>query len=465
MRIIIIGGGGVGFALARLLSGEDQDVVVVEKNPELARTINEELDVMVNCGNGASVIALEKAGIKNAEMLIAVTEVDEVNMVACMLAKKFNVPITVARVRNPEYYEGSSILTNEQLGVDIFINPERVAAYEIAKLIRTPNVEEIEYFAKGQIKMVSFFVDEDTKMIDQPLHKIPLPKESIVAAIERKNGDIIVPGGNDLINSGDKVFILGKKWDLNDISWLFQKKESSVIQVVILGGGRIGYQVAAMLESNKKNSCNVKLIEKDVECCEEIASQLNKTLVLRGDATNLSFLEQEEIQDADVLVAVTGDDRTNILASVLAMQFGVQKTICEAINQEYIPLFHTIGIDHAISPRLLTASQILKLTRKGEILSMSLIEDGKMEIVELTVSPAAKVLHGKIKHAGIPKGILIGAILRNGKIIMPRGDDTILAGDNLIVFTRPQMNNQLGRLFAGGTTSMQAKKGSSIFMR
>jgi len=465
MRIIIIGGGGVGFALARLLSGEEQDVVVVEKNPELARTINEELDVMVNCGNGASVIALEKAGIKNAEMLIAVTEVDEVNMVACMLAKKFNVHITVARVRNPEYYEGSSILTNEQLGVDIFINPERVAAYEIAKLIRTPNVGEIEYFAKGQIKMVSFFVDEDTKMIDQPLHKIPLPKESIVAAIERKNGDIIVPGGNDLINSGDKVFILGKKWVLNDISWLFQKKESSVIQVVILGGGRIGYQVAAMLESNKKNSCNVKLIEKDVECCAEIASQLNKTLVLRGDATDLSFLEQEEIQDADVLVAVTGDDRTNILASVLAMQFGVQKTICEAINQEYIPLFHTIGIDHTISPRLLTASQILKLTRKGEILSMSLTEDGKMEIVELTVSPAAKVLHDKIKHVGIPKGILIGAILRKGKIIMPRGDDTILAGDNLIVFTRPQMNNYLDRLFAGGANSLQARKGSSIFMR
>ena len=448
MRIIIVGGGGVGFALARLLSGENQDVIVIEKNHELARSINEELDVMVSFGNGASVNTLEKAGIKNAEMLIAVTEVDEINMVACMLAKKYNVPITVARVRNPEYYEGSSILTNEQLGVDIFINPERVAAYEIAKLIRTPNVGDTEYFAKGQVKMVSFIVDGSAKLIEQPLYKLPLPQETIVAAIERKQGDIIVPGGNDIIFPGDKVFILGKKWVLNDISWLLQKKESKSIKVAILGGGRIGYQVASMLESNSKSNCNVKLIERNVECCEEIASQLNKTLILRGDATDLSLLEQEEIQEADVLVAVTGDDRTNILASVLAMQFGVHKTICEAVNQEYIPLFHKIGIDHTISPRLLTAAQILKLIRKGEVLSMYLTEDGKLEIVELNVSPEAKVLNKKLQHAGIPKGILIGAILRKGKVIMPSGDDTILAGDNLIIFTRPQMNKHLDQLFA-----------------
>ncbi|MEW5921045.1 MAG: Trk system potassium transporter TrkA [Bacillota bacterium] len=465
MRIIIVGGGGVGSALARLLSGENQDVFVIEKNPELVRNINEEIDVIVNYGNGASVIALEKAGIKNAEMLIAVTEVDEVNIVACMLAKKFNVPITVARVRNPEYYEGSSILTNEQLGVDIFINPERVAAYEIAKIIRTPNVGEVEYFAKGQIKMVSFTVDENAKLVNQPLHKLPLPKECIVAAIERKNGEFIVPGGNDLILPEDNVFILGKRWVLNDISWILQKKDSSTLQVVILGGGRIGFQVASMLESNRKNSCNVKLIEKDVDCCEEIASQLHKTLILQGDATDLSFLEQEEINDADVLVAVTGDDRTNILASVLAMQFGVKKTICEVINQEYISLFHTIGINHIISPRLLTAAQILKLIRKGEVISMSLIKDGKMEIVELNVPPDARVLNKKLQHAGIPKGILIGAILRKGSIIMPRGDDTILAGDHLILFTNPQMNNHLDRLFSGGGNNLLLKKNNSLFMQ
>ncbi len=464
MRIIIIGGGGVGSALARLLSDENQDVIVIEKNPELARIINEEIDVMVKCADGASVVTLEKAGINNAEMLIAVTEVDEVNMVACMLAKKFNVPITVARVRNPDYYEGSIVLTNEQLGVDIFINPERVAAHEIVEIIRTPKVVDIEYFAKGQIKMISFVADEGTKLINQPLQKLPLPKECIVAAIERNNGIIDIPGGDDFIFPGNKVFVLGNKSALNDISWFFQKKESSSIKVVILGGGRIGYQVAAMLESGKKTNTSVKLIEKNINCCEEIASQLNKTLVLRGDATDLSFLEQEEIQDADILVAVTGDDRTNILASVLAMQFGVQKTICELINQSYNTLFHKIGINHTISPRLLTAAQILKLTRKGEVLTMSLIEDGKMEIVELKVSPEAKVVNKKLKHAGIPKGILIGAILRDGKIIMPRGEDAILADDNLIVFTSPQMNNHLDRIFASGIVKKRRKNGS-LFMR
>lgn len=466
MHIIVVGGGGVGSTLAKLLSDEKQDIVVIEKNDELARRLNEDLDVMVNSGNGASVNDLEKAGIKNAAMLIAVTEVDEVNMIACMLAKKFNVPITIARVRNPEYYEGSSILSNEQLGVDIFINPERVAAYEIAKIIRTPNVGEVEYFAKGQMKMVSFAVEENAKLIiNQPLHKLPLPKEVIVAAIERKNGEFIIPGGNDSAQPGDKVFILGKRWVLNDIGWLFQKKESSSQHVVILGGGRIGFQVALMLEADKRNSCNVKLVEKDIGSCKEIAAHLNKTLILQGDATDLTFLEQEEVNDADVMVAVTGDDRTNILASVLAMQFGVKNTICEVINHEYTSLFHTIGINHIISPRLLTAAQILKLIRKGEVLTMSLIEDGKVEIVEINVSPEARVVNKKIQHAGIPKGILIGAILRKGRIIMPRGNDTILSGDNLIIFTNPRMNNQLDRLFAGGDNLLFTKKNNSLFMR
>ncbi len=468
MQIIIIGGGGVGSALARLLSNENQDVVVIEKNMELARSINEEMDVMVNYGSGASVVTLEKAGIKNAEMLIAVTEIDEVNIVACMLAKKLNVPITVARVRNPEYYEGSSILTNEQLGVDIFINPERVAAYEIAKIIRTPDVEDVEYFAKGRIKLVSFKVDERSKLVNQPLYKLSLPKECVVAAIERKNGEFIVPGGRDLIFPGDKAYILGKRWVLNDISWIFQKHDSTSLRIVILGGGRIGLQLASMLESNKKNNCNVKLIEKDEAWCEEIASQLNKTLVLQGDATDLSFLEQEEISTADVLVAVTGDDRTNILASVLAKQFGVKKIICEVINHEYIPLFQTIGINHIISPRLLTAAQILKLIRKGEVISMSLIREGKMEILEVNVPPDARVVNKEIQHAGIPKGILIGAILRKDKVIMPRGNDLILAGDHLIVFTSPQMNNQLDRLFSGtgnGSLFNKSEKSGSFFMR
>ncbi|MDO9534786.1 MAG: Trk system potassium transporter TrkA [Bacillota bacterium] len=309
MHIIILGGGGVGSTLATLLSNENQDVVIIEKDPDLARRLNEEIDGLVKCGNGASAVMLEEAGIKNAEMLIAVTEVDEVNMIACMLAKKYNVPITVARVRNPEYYhEGSSILSNEQLGIDIIINPERVASFEIAKIIRTPNVRETEYFAKGQIKMVSIFIDEHTKLINQPLFELPIPKNSIVAAIERKSGVFIVPGGNDIILPGDKVFLLGKRGVLDDISWLFQKKESRNLNVLILGGGRIGFQLAELLEFNRKNNINVKIIEKDADCCQNVAAKLNKTLILQGDATDLTFLKQEDIQNTDVLVAVTGDN-------------------------------------------------------------------------------------------------------------------------------------------------------------
>ncbi len=458
MHIIIVGGGGVGYALAKLLSGENQDVVIIEQDPDKAKRLNEELDVMVNCSNGASAKSLEEAGIRNAEMLIAVTEVDEVNIISCMLAKKYDVEITVARVRNPEYYEGASVLTNEQLGIDIFINPERVASYEIAKLIRDPDIRETEYFAKGRIKMISLIADEKTKLVNQPLHKVPFPKNTMVAAIERANGDFIIPGGDDVILPNNKLFLLGQRGMLTDIGWLLQKKNNKTPNVVILGGGRIGFQLAEMLESSKKNNINIKIIEKNTECCQNIASKLTRTLILQGDATDLSFLRQEEIQNADILVAVTGDDRTNILASVLAKHFGVKKTICEVINQDYYTLFENLGIEHIISPRILTAAQILRLVRKGEVSSFSLLEDGKMEIIELTVPQGARVANKKLQNAGIPSGILIGAILRDDEIILPRGSDYLLPEDRVIIFSSPKLNHQVDRLFSSPKDNVKAKK-------
>lgn len=462
MHIIIVGGGGVGAALAKLLSNENQDVVIIEQNQEIVRYLNEEIDGLVKCGNGAYAAVLEEAGIKNAEMLIAVTEIDEVNMIACMIAKKYNVPVTVARVRNPEYYEGPGVLSNKQLGIDIFINPERVASFEIAKLIQTPNVRETEYFAKGQIKMISVFIDENTKLANHSLLELPIPQNSIVAAIERKNGELIVPGGNDIILPHDKVFLLGKGEMLDEISWLLQKKDTRSTNVLILGGGKIGFQLARALESQKKNIFNVKIIEKDPDCCQSIASQLNKTLVLQGDAIDLSFLKQEDIQNTDVLVAVAGDDRTNVLASILAKQFGVKKTICEIINQDYYSLFQSLGMEHIISPRLLTAAQILKLIRKGEVLSMSLLENGKMEILEMSIPHSAKVANKKIQHADIPKGVLIGAILRNEEIIMPHGDDYLLPNDRVILFTSPDLNHHIDRLFAGEKKSLSREKKNAM---
>ena len=457
MHIIIVGGGGVGSALAKLLSEENQDVVMIEHDPEKARRLNEELDVMVNCSNGASAKSLEEAGIKNAEMLIAVTEVDEINIISCMLAKKYNVEITVARVRNPEYYEGAAVLSSDQLGIDIFINPERVASYEIAKIIRDPDIRETKYFAKGRIKMISVVVDKKTKIVNEPLNKVPFPKNTMVAAIERPNGEFIIPGGNDVILPNDKLFILGQRGMLTDIGWLLQKKELKTPNVVILGGGRIGFQLAEMLESNKKNNINIKIIEKSTDCCQNIASRLTRTLILQGDATDLSFLRQEEIQNADIMVAVTGDDRTNILASVLAKHFGVKKTICEVINQDYYTLFENLGIEHIISPRILTAAQILRLVRKGDVFSFSFLEAGKMEFMELSIPKDAKVANKKLQHAGIPSGILIAAILRDDNIILPRGNDYLLPNDRVVIFSSPKLNHHIDRLFSGSKENINIK--------
>ncbi len=457
MQIIIVGGGGVGAALAKLLSDEKQDVVIIEQDPDKARSLNEELDVMVNTSNGASARALEEAGVRNAEMGIAVTEVDEVNIIACLLAKKYGVHITVARVRNPEYYEGDIVLSNEQLGIDIFINPERVASFEITKLIKEPDIRDTEYFAKGRIKMFSVVVDAQSRLINQPLHKVHFPNNTMVAAIEKANGDFVIPSGDAVIQTNDKLFLIGQRGMFDELGWLLQKKEQKTQNVVILGGGRIGFQLAEMLEANKKNNINIKIIEKSSECCQFIASKLSRTLILQGDATDLSFLRQEEIQNADILVAVTGDDRTNILASVLAKHFGVKKTICEVINQDYYTLFENIGIEHIISPRILTAAQILRLIRKGDIFSFSFLEDGKMEVMELSIPGDARVANKKIQHAGIPPGILIGAILRGDKVITPRGNDYLLPDDHVIIFCSPTLNHHIDRLFASPRDSANIK--------
>lgn len=450
MHIVIIGGGGVGYELARSLSTKKQDVVLIEKNADLARRLNDNLDAMVIEANGASATTLERAGIKEAEMVIAVTEVDEVNIISCMLAKQYKVPITVARVRNTEYVKGEHILSNAKLGIDITINPEWVAAFEMAKIIRSPNVSDIEYFAKGKVMLIGVNIDEKAKITDQRISELPLPTGCIIVAISRASGEFIIPSGEDKVYPNDKVYLLGSATVLADISWLIHKGKGRAHNITILGGGMIGYELANMLEKYRRNSFSIKLIDKSSERCSELSKILIRTIILQGDATDLSFFKQEEIEAADVLVCTTGDDRTNILAAVLAKQLGVKKIISEVVRSEYTPIFHTLGISSVISPRLLTAAKILRLTRKEGIVSLSFLKNEDAEVVELIVSPTARVANKKIAAVGFPKGMLVGTIVRNNEVILPGGDDYILPGDRLIIFTLSDINSAgMNHLFAG----------------
>ena len=447
MHIVIVGGGGVGYELARNLSEKQQDVVVIEKNIIKARRFTEPLDVMVIEDNGANAAVLEQAGIKSAEMLIAVTHVDEVNIIACMLAKQYNVPITVGRIRNMGYSNESSILTPGQLGIDIMINPERVAAMEISKMLHFPDATEVEYFNQGKVMMIGVVVDAEAGITDVPLHKLPLGPDCIVVGISDNQGKFMIPGGRDVIRPGNKIYLLGDSRTLKDISSLLHHEKTMINQVTILGGGMIAYHLARLLEESKHNF-KVKLIEKDESRCEGLCKTLQKTLVLQGDATEIAMLKEEDTDQADAIIAATSDDRNNIVASLLARQFGVKKIICEVMKPHYVPVYKALGIDSLINPRLLAAAQILRLTRREEVVSLSILQDEKAEVVEVVIPETAKVVNHKIANAGFSRGMLIGSLIRNGHVIVPNGDTILQADDHLIIFSLPKVGAKLERFFA-----------------
>ncbi|MCJ7806097.1 MAG: Trk system potassium transporter TrkA [Clostridia bacterium] len=447
MHIIIVGGGGVGYELARNLSEKRQDVVVVEQDELKAKRFKESLDVMVIEDNGANAAVLEQANIKTANMLIAVTQSDEVNIIACMLAKKYNVPITVCRIRNSGYAEESSVLTPNQLGIDIVINPERVAAMEISKMLHFPEASEVEYFNRGKVMMLGVVVGPEAEITDVPLHKLPLNANCIIVGISDSEGKFIVPGGNDVIRPGNKIYLLGDTRTLKDISSLLHHEKMRVTQVTILGGGMIALYLAKLLEESKQHF-SVKIIERNEARCEKLCRHLDKTLVLQGDATEIAMLKEEDTDKADAVIAATGDDPSNIVAALLARQFGVKKIICEVMKPQYVPVYSALGIDSVINPRLLAAAQIIRFTRREEVVALSILQDEKAEITEIILPETAKVVHKKISEANLPRGMLIGSLVRKGEVIIPNGNTVLLPHDHLIVFAIPKVSAKLDRYFA-----------------
>ncbi|RQD76172.1 Trk system potassium transporter TrkA [Desulfonatronospira sp. MSAO_Bac3] len=438
MHIVIIGGGDVGRELAQNLAHKQQKIAVVEKDREIAEQLGEELDVAVIIGNGANLDILNKAKIKNAEMLIAVTGSDEVNIIACMIAKKLEVSFTVARVRDPESAGSIDVdtrgLIHKQVGIDMIISPEKAVAQEIAKTINFPEAVEVEYFARGKAMMVATTVTSEARLVDQTLQELPLPKGCIVVGIKRPDGGFALPGGRDKIQVGDKVYLIGKTDVMRKASQLLHHESRRIKRVIILGGGVIGYSLASILESDKQNSFLVKIIEKDAERVQELNRKLSRTTVLQGDGTEVSYFNEEEIAEADILVAATEDDRTNIVASIMGQKLGVHKIISELTRISYASTYETVGVEETINPHLITAAQILRFTRREDVVSLSLLKEEAAEVMEVILPESACVVGQRIAEADFPRGLLIGTIVRGDEVIVPDGDTVLKAGDHLIIF-------------------------------
>jgi trk system potassium uptake protein TrkA len=448
MNIIIVGAGKVGTELAKRFAHANHNVIVLEKEMRKVVNLRNTLDVMVIEESGKRIDTLEQAGVRNADVLIAVTDSDEINIMVCMIAKKVSNIKTVARIRNPEYCTEGTLFSNEQLGIDYIIDPERLTAIEIAKLIKTPVNRENEYFADGKLELSTFKVEKDSEIAGRKISSLPQSQASLIVAISRNNGESIVPGGEDRILPLDTIYVFGKTGFLSEIGSMVRDKVKSVRNIMILGGGKIGLKLAQILESDKKNGLSIKLVEKCDERCMEISKTLSRTLILNADCTDISFLREEDLSNMDILVSATNIDEINILSAILAKKLGVKKTIVEINKPDYEFLIPTLDIDIFVSPRLLVANKLVKLFRKSESLIETVLMNGKAELLEITVPVSAPIVNIPLADLKLSKGILIGGIVRENIAIIPKGKDFLLPNDQVVVFALTKLVAEVEKLFS-----------------
>ena len=447
MRILIIGAGAVGFHLARRLSEEHQDVVVIENDPERARMVEEQLDVLTVVGNGASLPVLERAGIEKTRLMLAVTSKDEVNLVSCLAGSQMGVRFKVARVSDPEYYRSGSALSREQLGIDLMINPERECAWETFQLLNSEAATDMAQFADGRLQLVGLRVREGARVAGKSLIELDQEvgnRRYVTVAIVR-DGRTEIPRGTSRIEAGDQIFILAPASEMPGIPALAGYEDYKLRRVMIAGGSAEGFYLAQHLE---EHGVDCTILDIDRKRCAELADMLPKALVLHADATDMELLEMEGIEGIDGFVALTPRDETNMLASLLAKTQGARKVISLIHRFDYVPLVSRVGIDAAVSPRLSTVNAILRYVRRGNVASVATLKGIDAEAIEFDVRRRARVVGRAIQDISFPRGAVVGGILRNSKVIMPRGRDEIQPGDRVVIFALPDAIGEIEKLFS-----------------
>jgi trk system potassium uptake protein TrkA len=446
MKTIVIGAGEVGYHIAERLSREGQDVVVVEQDPVIRARVQDELDVMTVEGSGSSPRVLEEAGVRRADLLIAVADIDEVNVTACILAKEYGVATRIARVRDPDFSESVFLEKGRRLGIDLLINPNIVVAEEILDLVQTPAAAEVGKFAGGKVMMLGLQIQPGAPILGQPLSSLRAFHTTtpfLVVAVVRE-GKLILPDGETILREGDHIYFVSKRESVNDILTLLGKTESIVERVMVIGGGRMGLRIAQLLEAER---FKVKLVEQQQERCQELSELLANTLILHGDGTDVRTLVEEGIAEMDAVVAVTDDEATNILAALLAKEQGAKKVMALVKRPQLLHLLPHLGIDAAISPRTLTAGIILKYVRKGRVLSIFELPESDAETLEMMVTPQSRLAGKSIREAGLPSGAIIGAIVHRDEIVIPRGDTLLQPEDHVVVFALPAAIPEIEKLF------------------
>ena len=435
MRIVVAGAGKLGYSVAELLADDEFDVVVIENDPKRKDVVQNSLDVLVIEGNACSPTTFRDPDIRNADVLIACTDSDEVNMITCMMAKKNGVKHTVARIRNVDYAINSPEMLNSEMKVDLILNPERITAAEIDHILMTPSALNVDDFADGKVRMFEAKLKENSPYANIPLKNLKIPNDILVAMLFRKH-KMIIPRGNDVLLPGDNVYFVGKQEAILAFEQQFTNTYEKLEKALIIGAGRTGRFLAPMLE---KQGLMVKVIEKNKERCQMLASMLENGLVLCGDGTDIDLLTEEGVAEADVVVCITEDDKLNLLLALLAKHLGAKKTIVRVTRNEYIELMEKVGVDVVLSSRLLSAGEVLRFVRKGGIVSVSLLEGAQAEALEIIVGAGSEVEGKALRNITLPQECLVCAIVHENEAIIPNGDTVLSANDRIILFAKSEL--------------------------
>jgi trk system potassium uptake protein TrkA len=438
MKVIICGAGQVGWQIARHLSGENNDVTVVDNNPELVRRATDTLDVQGIAGNASYPDILDRAGARDADMIIAATYSDEVNMVTCQVAHSvFAVQRKIARLRAQNYLDPgySDLYRRDHLPIDVVISPEREVAEAALQRLAAPAAFDTESFLEGRAQLLGIMIDEDCPVINTPLRQLTDLFSTLRAVVVgiRREGALFVPSAGDQIFAGDECYIFTETEDMTRTLEIFGKTQAKQERIVIIGGGNVGLGVAQALEARTER-VRVKMIEKDRDCAERAADALDRTIVLHGDGLNSSLLEEANITSADAVLAVTDDDKTNLLASVRAKEMGCPMAIALINDPTLVPLMGPLDIDAYINPRATTVSSILRHIRHGRVRGVYSIGDAEAEVIEAQVLGTSPIAGQKVKDIAFPEGTLIGAVMKQSKVVRPTGEMRIEEGDVIAIF-------------------------------
>lgn len=450
MNILIVGAGIVGFNLAQELSQEGHDIAIIDADAEKIKRISEKLDVLAVQGNGCMPSVLLQARIRDAEMSIAVTDKDEINLMVCFLAFKFGVRQRIARLRSMELTGDDQVFKLEELYVTQAVNPREIMIDSILKIVKTPGAINVAEFAQGRILLRGFDITENAPLVGKTIEEIRSVCEFnsfLVVAIVR-DGNLIIPKYEHTINVGDKIYVVVDNDTLPLVLPMLNRKVNEIEKVIIYGADRLSISLARQLETFVDD---VSIIEPSLDRANEAADQLDKTVVLHGNGTDPDLFNDINTKEADLFLALSDNDEHNILSSVLAKKHGAKRTVLIAHDPDYLPIMDSIGMDVTINPRLITVSAILRNLRFGQVVNVYKLSEGEAEVLEIIPDKNSAAVGKRINQLKMPEDAIIGAVLRHGEMVVPGGATVIEAEDTVIVVTLPKSLSKIEKIFGKKT--------------